>query len=51
MSGTHRRIALAGVAALLAAAPLIGGAGSASAATSGFVPSVSSGRTPPTATP
>jgi hypothetical protein len=40
MSGTHRRIALAGVAALLAAAPLVAGAGTASAATSGFVPSV-----------
>src|SRR4051812_13786115 len=40
MSGTHRRIALTGVVALLAAAPLVAGAGSASAATSGFVPSV-----------
>ena len=40
MSATHRRIAVAGVTALLAAAPLVAGAGSASAATSGFVPSV-----------
>ena len=40
MSATHRRIAVAGVSALLAAAPLVAGAGSASAATSGFVPSV-----------
>jgi len=40
MSGTHRRIPLVGVAALLVTAPLVAGAGTASAATSGFVPSV-----------